>query len=55
MEAAHTSSADEAYVWEAILDPSAKIVAGHAPTMPTYAAQLSDAELVRLLDYLKGL
>ena len=46
---------DEAYLRESILDPTAQIVAGYAPLMPSYRDKLTDTELSRLVDYLKSL
>lgn len=45
--------ADEAYVRESIVRPSAKIVEGHAPLMPAYP--LGEEDLFRLLAWIKTL
>ncbi len=37
-----TLTADESYLRESILDPTAKIVAGYQPVMPTYKGQLGE-------------
>lgn len=47
--------ADEAYLRESILDPSARIVAGYRPTMPMYRGVLDEARLERLLSHVKSL
>lgn len=47
--------ADEAYLRESILAPGEKVVRGYPVTMPSYAGQLSEAELGLLVDYLKSL
>ncbi len=47
--------ADEAYLRESILEPLAKVVAGYQPLMPTYKAQVNEAELFELIAYLKSL
>ena len=47
--------ADEGYIRESILEPQAKIVAGYQPIMPTYKGQLSEEELLQLIDYVKTL
>jgi cytochrome c oxidase subunit 2 len=47
--------ADEAYVRESILNPSAKIVDGYQPIMPTFQGLISEEGLVQLLEYLKSL
>jgi cytochrome c oxidase subunit 2 len=45
---------DAAYVRESILNPSAKVVAGFQPIMPTYQGQISEEEILAIIDYLKG-
>jgi cytochrome c oxidase subunit 2 len=47
--------ADDAYIKESILNPSAKIVAGYQPVMPPYAGQLGDAEISDIIEYIKTL
>lgn len=46
---------DEAYIRESILDPTAKIVAGYQPIMPTFRGQVSEDQLLQLIAYLKSL
>jgi mono/diheme cytochrome c family protein len=46
---------DESYVREAILNPSATVALGYPPTMPTFAGQLTEAELQALIAYIKSL
>lgn len=47
---------DENYIRESVLNPNAKIVAGYPKgVMPTFAGQLSEEELMGLIDYLKTL
>ncbi|MDW8189459.1 MAG: cytochrome c, partial [Pseudobdellovibrionaceae bacterium] len=47
---------DEAYVREAILLPNAKIVKGFVQgVMPTYQGQLSEEELMSLIEFIKTL
>ena len=46
---------DDAYLREAILNPSQHITAGYAPIMPTYQGQISEEGLIDLVEYLKGL
>jgi protein SCO1 len=45
-------SANAAYLRRAILEPSAEVVAGYGPTMPSYAGRISAAELTSLVTYL---
>lgn len=47
--------ADEQYIRESILNPTAKIVAGYEPIMPTYAGQLAEEDLLRLVAHIKSL
>jgi cytochrome c oxidase subunit 2 len=46
---------DEAYLREAILNPSQHNVAGYAPIMPTYQGQVSEEGLIDLVEYLRSL
>jgi cytochrome c oxidase subunit 2 len=50
-----TVIADENYLRESILNPSAKIVAGFAPLMPTFAGQLTEEQVMQLISYIKSL
>jgi cytochrome c oxidase subunit 2 len=47
--------ADESYLRESILQPQAKIVAGHEPIMPTFQGLVSEEQLLQLIAYLKSL
>lgn len=47
--------ADEAYLRESILSPSAKIVAGFQPLMPTFQGLVSEEQLLALIEYVKSL
>ena len=48
-------SVNEAYLRDAILNPSQHITAGYAPIMPTYQGQVSEDGLIDLVEYIKGL
>jgi cytochrome c oxidase subunit 2 len=51
-----TVLADDNYLRESILNPSARIVAGYPSTiMPTFQGQLSEEQLVELIAYIKSL
>jgi cytochrome c oxidase subunit 2 len=50
-----TVSADEDYLRESIINPSAKIVAGYPPLMPTYEGRLTEEQLNQLIEYIKSL
>ena len=46
---------DEAYLRQAILNPSAHITQGFAPIMPTYQGQISEEGVISLVEYIKNL
>ncbi|MBC7659502.1 MAG: hypothetical protein H7249_07310 [Chitinophagaceae bacterium] len=45
--------ADETYIRESLLEPSAKISAGYQAVMPSYKGLLTDEELVLIIEALK--
>jgi cytochrome c oxidase subunit 2 len=47
--------ADENYVRESILSPTAKVVAGFKPIMPTFQGIVSEEQLTALVAYVKSL
>jgi cytochrome c oxidase subunit 2 len=47
--------ADGSYLRRSILDPSAQVVAGYQPIMPTYRGQISEENIFRLIAYIKSL
>jgi cytochrome c oxidase subunit 2 len=55
LEGGQTTTADETYIRESILNPAAKIVAGYQPIMPTYRGQLSEEEIIQLIQYVSSL
>jgi cytochrome c oxidase subunit II len=50
-----TVRADENYIRESILDPSAKIVAGYENIMPTFRGQVSEEEIIQLIAFIRSL
>ncbi len=44
-----TQKVDDAYLRESIVEPNRKLVAGYAPSMPSYASSLSKAEIEELV------
>ena len=50
-----TVTVDEAYLRESILNPTAKVVKGFQPVMPTFQGQLSEEQLMQLIQYIKSL
>jgi cytochrome c oxidase subunit 2 len=55
LEDGRTVTADENYVRESILDPTAKIVKGFKPVMPTFQGIVTDEQLNALVAYVKSL
>jgi cytochrome c oxidase subunit 2 len=43
------------YIRESILNPAAKVVNGYQPVMPTFKGQISEEELIQLVNYVKSL
>lgn len=50
-----TVPADDNYVRESILDSTAKVVKGYPPIMPSYRGQISEVQLMQLVEYIKSL
>jgi cytochrome c oxidase subunit 2 len=50
-----TVVADDQYIRESILDPTAKVAAGYQPIMPVFKNQVSEDDLIRLLAYVKSM
>ena len=50
-----TVTADEKYIRESILYPSAKIVAGYANIMPTFKGELDEEQIIVLIAYIQSL
>jgi cytochrome c oxidase subunit 2 len=46
---------NDAYLRDAILNPSQHVTAGYAPIMPTYQGQVSEDGLIDLVEYVKNL
>lgn len=46
---------DDAYIRESILNPTAKLVQGYEPLMPSFQGQISDEALAQLVTYVKSL
>jgi cytochrome c oxidase subunit 2 len=47
--------ADESYLRESILSPGRRVVAGYQPVMPSYRGQISEEEMIALIEYIKSL
>jgi cytochrome c oxidase subunit 2 len=50
-----TVVADESYIRESILTPSAKVAAGFQPIMPTFQGLVTEEQLLALVEYVKSL
>lgn len=50
-----TTTADENYLRESILHSTAKIVANYQPIMPSFSGQISEEQVVQLIEYIKSL
>jgi cytochrome c oxidase subunit 2 len=50
-----TLTADDDYIRESILNPTAKLVAGWDPVMPTFQGQVSEEQVIQLIAYVKSL
>jgi cytochrome c oxidase subunit 2 len=46
---------DEDYIRTSILEPSAQVVAGYEPVMPSFQGRLNDREIDAIIAYLKTL
>jgi cytochrome c oxidase subunit 2 len=55
LEDGRTVTADDNYLRESILNPTAKIVSGFKPVMPTFQGIVSEEQLNALVAYIKGL
>ncbi len=50
-----TVTADDAYLRQAILDPSTHVTQGYTPIMPTYQGQISEEGVIELVEFIKNL
>jgi cytochrome c oxidase subunit 2 len=50
-----TVKVDDGYIRESILTPTAKIVKGFAPVMPTFKGQVTEEQVMQLIAYIKSL
>ena len=47
--------ADDRYLHDSIVRPQSQIVAGYAPIMPSFAGQIGEEDLLKLIAYIKSL
>jgi cytochrome c oxidase subunit 2 len=50
-----TVTADDAYIRESILNPTAKVVRGYQPIMPSFQGQVNEQEILQLIAYIRSL
>jgi len=50
-----TVTVDDAYIKESILNPTAKVVKGFNPIMPSFQDKVNDQQISQLIDYIKSL
>jgi cytochrome c oxidase subunit II len=50
-----TAAVDENYVRDSILNPQARVRQGFPPSMPSFQGQLSDKEILGVIEYIKSL
>jgi cytochrome c oxidase subunit 2 len=55
LEDGRTMTADENYIRESILNPTAKVVSGFKPIMPVFQGLVSEEQLTALVAYVKSL
>ncbi len=55
LEDGRTVTADENYIRESILNPTAKVVSGFKPVMPVFQGLVSEEQLNSLVEYVKSL
>jgi len=47
--------ADARYLHDSIVYPDSQIVAGYEPVMPSFAGQLTEEQILELIDYIRSL
>jgi cytochrome c oxidase subunit II len=55
LQSGETVRADERYIRDSILLPRTQIVAGYAPIMPSFAGQIPEDDLMKLIAYIQSL
>ena len=55
LQGGQTIVADQEYIRESILDPTAKVTAGYKPIMPTFKQQINQEQMNQLIEYIKSL
>ena len=47
--------ADDRYIRDSILRPKSEVVAGYEPVMPSFEGQISEADLLKMIAYIKSI
>ena len=55
LEGGQTVTVDENYLRESILEPQAKIAEGYQPVMPSFQGQVSEEQIMNLIEYIKSI
>jgi len=50
-----TVTADESYIRESILNPTAKVAAGYQPLMPSFTGRVNDEQILHIIAYLRSI
>ena len=51
----HFVKGDDRYIRDSILLPKSQVVAGYKPIMPSYQGQISEEDLVKIIEYIKSI
>jgi cytochrome c oxidase subunit II len=51
----HFVRADDRYIRDSILLPKSQVVAGYEPVMPSFAGQISEDDLLKIIEYIKSI
>jgi mono/diheme cytochrome c family protein len=55
LEGGTTVTADDAYIHESIVNPTAKVVKGFPPIMPSFEGRVTDDQITQIIAYIKSL
>ncbi len=55
LSSGETVLADEAYITESMMDPTAKVVAGFEPVMPSFQGKLTSTETAAIVEFIRAL
>jgi cytochrome c oxidase subunit 2 len=55
LEGGQSVTVDDAYIHESIVNPTAKVVKGFSPIMPSFQGQVTDGQINQIIAYIKSL